>query len=141
MDYENQWTYKEAGVTDLDMIGNVGFVYLITNLKTNRKYIGKKRFWFVKTRTVKKKKKREKVPSDWKEYYGSNKELQADVEALGLHQFKREVLYMCKTLGECTYWEAYEQFVRHVLLRPDQYYNGWIQCKVSCSHISKIILP
>jgi hypothetical protein len=136
MDYDNPWTYNGTHVTDADSIGLVGFVYLIENLETGRKYIGKKRFFFTKTRTVKKKKKREKVPSDWKEYYGSSKELQADIDVLGPAKFSRTILYMCTTLGECSYYEAYEQFVRGVLL-TDDYYNGWISAKVSTSHLPK----
>ena len=53
----------------------VGFVYLITNIKTNRKYIGKKLAKFSKTTvktvklkngTKKKKKIRSKIDSDWR---------------------------------------------------------------------------
>jgi hypothetical protein len=136
MIYDNPWTYNGTHVTDADAVGLVGFVYLIENLTTGRKYIGKKRFFFTKTRTVKKKKKREKVISDWKEYYGSNKELQADVERLGGDMFSRKILYMCTTLGECSYYEAYEQFTCGVLL-SDDYYNGFIGCKISTSHLPK----
>lgn len=136
MEYTNPWTYNKSHVTDETAVGLMGFVYIITNKKTKRKYIGKKLFWFSKTRTLKGKKKREKVPSDWKEYYGSNNELKADIETLGAKNFKREILYLCKTKGECTYYEAYEQFAREVLL-TDDYYNGWIHCKVSISHLPK----
>lgn len=135
--YENPWTYNKANVTDQDAEGNVGFVYLITNKKTKRKYIGKKLFFFQKTRQVKGKKKRYKVPSDWKEYYGSNRELQEDIENLGTKYFKREILHICKSKGDCSYKEAYEQFVREVLLRED-YYNGIIQVKVHRKHVSKV---
>ena len=134
--YDNPWTYNKADVTDETASGYIGFVYLITNKKTKRKYIGKKLFWFTKTRTVKKKKKREKVPSDWKEYYGSNDELKAEVAKLGGKNFKREILYLCKTKGECNYYEAYEQFTRQVLL-CDEYYNAYIQCRINASHLPK----
>lgn len=136
--YDNPWTHGGAIVTDEDAVGNAGFVYLITNLDTDRKYIGKKRFWFVKTRTVKKKKKREKAISDWKEYYGSNKQLQADVVSLGSSRFKREIIRMCKTLGECSYYETSEQFSRQVLL-CDEYYNEFIGCRISISHIKHLV--
>lgn len=135
--YENPWTINDAPVTDETVEGYVAFVYIITNLETNRKYIGKKRLQFIKTRSVKKKKKRVKVPSDWKEYYGSNKELQADIEVLGQDKFKREILRLCKTLGESTYYEAAEQFSREVLLNPDAFYNEWIMCKIRRSHLPK----
>jgi hypothetical protein len=112
-------------------------VNLITNTFTNKKYIGKKRLQFTKTRSIKKKKKRVKVPSDWKTYYGSNKELQSDIEKHGEHSCKREILRLCKTLGESSYWEAYYQFTHEVLLKPDQYYNDWIMVKVRRSHLPK----
>ena len=140
MDYKNPWKFKGTSVTDATAADCTGFVYLITNKATGRKYIGKKLFWFTKTKTKtikgKKKKVREKISSDWKEYYGSNNELKADIEKLGTSKFKREVLYLCKTKGECTYYEAREQFLRDVLL-TDSYYNGWIHCKVSISHLPK----
>jgi hypothetical protein len=52
------WTYKGEIVED---IGNyIGFVYMITNLRTERKYIGKKNFYFSKTKQLKGKKKKER---------------------------------------------------------------------------------
>ena len=84
------WFYNNVEFTDVGEY--VGFVYLITNITNDRKYIGKKNFYFSKSRIVKGKRKRTKVESDWKNYYGSNKELQEDVETLGPHNFKREIL-------------------------------------------------
>jgi hypothetical protein len=136
MNYENAWKYNGGDVVDDTVEGYVAFVYEIINLTNNKKYIGKKRLFFTKTKMVKKKKKRVKVPSDWKEYYGSNKELQNDVETLGVHNFRRVVLRLCKTLGESSYYEAREQFTRDVLM-SDEYYNGWISVKVTRSHLPK----
>ena len=121
----------------------VGFVYLITNNKTGRKYIGKKLAKFSKTtyRTVKlkngnKKKKRikSKIDSDWLTYYGSNEELNKDVQTLGSENFTREILYYCNSKAECSYIEAREQF-RHQVLESDDYYNGQISVRVHGSHI------
>lgn len=114
-----------------------GFVYIITNILTNRKYIGKKLFWFKKTKQVKGKKKRHLVPSDWIEYWGSSKELQQDILAQGNQYFTREIIHLCKNKGECSYLEAKEQFDREVLMRPDEYYNDWIMCRVHRKHIQK----
>lgn len=121
----------------------VGFVYLITNNLSGRKYIGKKLAKFSKTtyRVVKlkngkkkKKKIRGKIDSDWKTYYGSSPELQRDVDALGAENFTREILYFCKSKAECSYVEAREQFARRVLESTD-YYNGIINCRIHGSHI------
>jgi len=128
------WKYKDIDFTE-EMIGDsYGFVYLITNLENNRKYIGKKLFWFSKTKQVKGKKKKYKVLSDWQTYYGSNDELKKDIELLGVDKFKREIIHLCKTKGECNYLEAKEQFTNCVM-EGDEYYNGWIMVKVSKSHI------
>ncbi len=121
----------------------VGFVYIITNVTNDRKYIGKKLAKFSRTtqRTVKlkngtkkKRKVRSKVDSDWQDYYGSSPELLKDVELLGKDQFRREILYYCKSKSECSYIEAREQFSRRVLESTD-YYNGHIQVRVHGSHI------
>ena len=121
----------------------IGFVYLITNTLSGRKYIGKKLAKFAKTtqRTVKlkngtkkKKKIRSKVDSDWRDYYGSSDELAKDIEQLGTANFTREILYYCKSKAECSYIEAREQFSRRVL-ESDEYYNGHIQVRVHGSHI------
>lgn len=72
------WTYRGLPF-DSSLIGkNVGFVYIITNLQTGKRYIGKKVFLFTK----RVKGKRTKVESDWREYYGSNEGLLGDVERL-----------------------------------------------------------
>jgi hypothetical protein len=96
------WIYKNLNFTE-DLIGDsYGFVYMITNLETGRKYIGKKLFYFSKTRQVKGKKKKFKVVSDWPTYYGSSEELQKDVVLYGKEKFKREIIHLCKSKGECS---------------------------------------
>ena len=121
----------------------VGFVYLITNLNNNRKYVGKKLAKFSRTKyktvtlkngTKKKKKIRDKIDSDWQEYYGSSNELNKDIELLGKEHFRRDILFYCKTKAECSYIEAREQFARQVL-ESDDYYNNNIMCRIHGSHI------
>ena len=111
-----------------------GYVYLITNTITGRKYIGKKLFWFRKTKVVKGKKKRLKVESDWRDYWSSSEEVKKDVDALGADKFIREILHICPNKGSCNYLEAREQMDRRVLETED-YYNGQIQCRVHRTHL------
>jgi hypothetical protein len=113
----------------------IGFVYKITNTLDNREYIGKKLFTFAKTRTVKGKRKRTRVESDWREYFGSNKALNDDVGTHGRESFKREILYLCETRGLCNYHEARLQFLLGVLEHPEKYYNRQIRVRVSSSHL------
>ena len=130
------WLFEGSEVENLPE-SCVGFVYLITNQTNGKKYIGKKNFYFTKTRTIKGKRKRSKVESDWQDYYGSNKELQADVELLGKENFKREILKLCKSKGEFGYYEAKYQFENNVL-ENDEYYNTWIMCRVHKKHLTFI---
>ena len=136
------WLYESQEIAALPE-DCVGFVYLITNKLTGRKYIGKKLAKFsrttyrvVKLKNGKKKRKkiRGKIESDWQTYYGSSPELTKDIEALGIDNFAREILYYCRSKSECSYIEAREQFARRVLESTD-YYNGHIQVRVHGSHI------
>lgn len=131
------WKYNNEIFTE-EMIGdNYGFVYIITNTTTNKQYIGKKFFYSTRTKQVKGKKKKLKVSSDWKTYYGSNVELQNDIKILGEENFQREIIHLCKSKGVCGYLEAKEQFNRNVL-ESDEYYNSWIMIRVRQSHLKGI---
>ena len=136
------WTYQGVLVEQLPE-DCVGYVYMITNIISGRKYIGKKLAKFSKTTTKtvklkngtkKKKKVRSKIDSDWQTYYGSSPELTKDIVALGAENFSREILFYCKSKSECSYIEAREQFTHRVLESAD-YYNGHIQVRVHGSHI------
>tara|TARA_B100002019_G_scaffold53432_1_gene45590 strand:+ start:471 stop:866 length:396 start_codon:yes stop_codon:yes gene_type:complete len=114
-----------------------GFVYMITELDTGKKYIGKKFFWKPKILPITKSRKRRvrtRVESDWRTYYGSNKEVQTLVESKGKNNYKREILRLCKSKGECSYYEAKLQFQYDVLL-SDEFYNEFIGCKIHSKHI------
>jgi len=133
------WLYenKEYNDTPEDY---QGFVYVITELDTNKKYIGKKNFWRPKILPKNSKRSRRvktKVDSDWREYYGSSKEVQILVERRGEDNFKREILKLCKSKGEMSYYEAKLQFDNDVLLRDD-YYNEFIGCKIHSRHVKNL---
>jgi hypothetical protein len=130
------WLYEDKIVEELPE-GYIGFVYCITNNTTNKKYIGKKLAQFKKTRPPlkgKRLKRRSVVESDWRDYWGSSDRLNADVELLGVENFTREILYLCKSKAEMSYLEAREQFERRVL-ESDEYYNGIINVRVGGSNI------
>ena len=140
------WLYENTTIEQLPD-DCVGFVYLITNNATGRKYIGKKLAIFSKTtyRVVKlnngnktRKKIRSKIESDWQLYYGSNIELNQDIERLGADNFTREILFYCNSKASCSYIEAREQF-NHRVLESDDYYNGQIVCRIHGSHIKNKI--
>jgi hypothetical protein len=138
------WFYQDNEVIDLPE-NIVGFVYQITNLTNNRKYIGKKLAKFSKTKTrvvklksgeKKKKKIRTKEESDWREYWSSSEELKKDVAQFGEENFKREILHYCYSKGSLSYMELREQMDNKVLESND-WYNGIIQVRIHKSHIKE----
>ena len=107
----------------------VGFVYKITNKINGKFYIGKKVFWNNrKTKLTKKEIAEQTGPgrkpthkvvtkeSDWLTYWGSNKDLLADIQELGMDNFERKILTLCKSKKELTYWEMHYQCKEEVLL-------------------------
>lgn len=131
------WYFEGKEFTQDDIGSWVGFVYLITDLENDKKYIGKKQFFNKKTLPPLKgmKKKRKKVTeSDWQDYFGSNEKIKALVEEHGRDRFKREILKLCRSTSEMTYWETKLQFQFDVLL-DDTFYNDYIQCRISGSHL------
>ena len=140
------WLFEGAEITDLPD-DKVGFVYLITNLDSGRRYIGKKlsKFSKVKYKVItqkngikKRKKIRSKIDSDWQTYWSSSPEVQADVKALGEDKFTREILYFADSKGSLSYLEAREQFARQALENPTNWYNGIIQCRIHRSHVVNV---
>lgn len=120
--------------------GAEGFVYIITDKSNGKKYIGKK--GLVSRRKLPplkgQKRRRTKVSeSDWQKYFGSSTEVQSLVKSLGPENFHREVIRICYSKGEMTYWEMYEQMLNHVLLKPDEYYNAFVGGKIHRNHVLK----
>lgn len=144
----NSWTYNDA-ILETIPDGCIGFVYRITNTINGKLYIGKKNFWAAHTtqKTVtlkttgekKKKKIRSKKESDWKTYHGSSDDVKRDVELLGAESFKRDILRLCTSKAELSYYEAKFQFEEDVLLKPELYYNKWISAKIHGSHLKNLI--
>lgn len=129
------WKYQGTEFTEEMIDKYVGYVYLITNKTNNRQYIGKKLFWFSKTRTIKGKKKKEKVLSDWQSYWSSSEELKKDVMELGEENFTREIIYLCSTKGTMSYLELREQMDNRVLENQKAWYNGFVGGKIHRSHV------
>lgn len=141
------WSYQGNPFDHSLIDGNMGYIYLITNTVSGRRYIGKKLFFFAKTSiktvtlkngTKKKKKIKSQVPSDWQDYWSSSDELKKDVESLGETNFTREILYLCKTKGMMGYLEAKLQFQHEVLEYPTEWYNRIVNCKIHAIHVKEL---
>jgi hypothetical protein len=114
--------------------GYYGFTYIITNLETNKFYIGKKAFIHNKKKKLTKKEIAEQtgpgrkattrvdqVDSGWKSYWGSSKELLADVKKLGEDKFERLILKFAKTKKQLTYYELESQILHNALFDSTSY--------------------
>ena len=125
------WLYRGKPFNAEDAENWVGFVYRITNTVNGKQYIGKKVFSFKRSKKIKNsiRKKRFQVVSDWETYYGSNKQLHEDIQKHGPEWFTREIIRLCKTKSECSYFELKEQMAVDAILRDD-YYNIWISAKI-----------
>ena len=134
--YDNPWYYRGDVFTSDDIGDHFGFVYLITNTSTGKMYVGKKFFWTNKPYQKNGKKKKRKVESDWKNYYGSNERLLAETAEDRSVCF-REILYLCKTRSQCAYYELREQVYRNVIF-DDQYYNNYIGTRLNGNAIKPL---
>lgn len=128
------WLYKTEKIDNINNIpkGSFGFVYLITNLTNGKMYIGCKTLFSRRKRkfgkreiaamTDKRLKKYEIVvkESNWLDYTGSNKQLNADI-AKG-HKIKKEILCFAVDKKNLTYLETKELFKNNVL-ETSQFYN------------------
>ena len=114
-----------------------GFIYLIENLVNGKKYIGRKYLTKAGYKTVNKKRKKIRVESDWVDYYGSSPALAKDIEIYGQDNFKRTILRLCKSRGECNYFETKYIFDVDAVL-DGNYYNNWVSCKVQASHVKAL---
>ena len=135
----NNWLwYLDDGSLEIfpeeQINGYYGFVYIITNLETNKFYIGKKAFIHNKKKKLTKKEIAEhtgagrkpttrvdQVDSGWKSYYGSSKELLADIKLLGEDKFERAILCLAKNKKQLTFFELSEQIIYGVLFTDTSY--------------------
>lgn len=127
MTYDNPWLFDERPFQSEDIGKYAGYVYCIRGPSLS--YIGRKYFWSIRKRPgAKKGQKRIRKESDWKDYYGSSTSLQEDVDRLGKHAFKREIISLHTTRGDVNYAETKLQFLLNVL-ESDEYYNDNILVK------------
>lgn len=130
------WYYQHKIIEQIDDLPNhehlEGFVYKIINLKTGKFYIGKKSLYHTRKKKISQRMKKQTgtrktyertvKESDWKDYYGSSKELLADIQKYGKKHFSREILELCCSKKYLSFCEIKYQMQLDVL--KNQSYNG-----------------
>ena len=129
-------THKWKSWDIIDPTKYYGFVYCITNEITGKFYIGKKAFFHNKKHKLTQKQLAEQTgpgrkpkfeviqsESDWQTYWGSNKQLLADIKQYGEENFTRWIYRQCKTKKQLTYYEMHYQCKYECLTSPTMSYN------------------
>jgi hypothetical protein len=131
------WLFQGREVTPEDLAGYKSFVYVITNTVNGKQYIGKKKLFFTRSKRLKNSKRRirEVKDSDWEDYYGSSDTVAKDIVCFGKEAFRREILHLCESPAKASYYEIKEQLLRDVLLKPVEFYNSFVGCKIHRSHV------
>ena len=126
MDY-GHWQFPD----EFEVDDWFGFIYRVTNISTDRQYIGRKQFHSHTRKIVKGRKNRKKVVKEgkWREYTTSSRMINEEIEQFGIDTFKFEIIKLCKTKGELSYYEAETQWAEQVLIArfddgTPKYYNG-----------------
>lgn len=139
------WWYEGKIITDIsDMPENTyGFIYEVLHKPTDRKYLGKKVLFFERnvkigkreTEALKEERKAKgiggRVPakkkvikeSDWKDYYGSHKDIVQLVKEGKQFEFERKILTFVPNKKLLTYYECKYLFIKEVLEERNNYIN------------------
>ena len=139
------WTHKTHPVVGIENMpkDTYGFIYQVTHIPTGKKYIGKQVLFFERNKRLGKKalealkeerrqkgikgrtplKQKIKKESDWKTYYGSQKEILELVKNGKHDEFKREILQYVPSKKLLTYYECKYLFIREVIENRDGYIN------------------
>ena len=132
------WTYNGSPITDISDFpkDTFGFIYIVQNIETNKSYIGKKVLYHNKKVKLGKKEVAELTgvgrkptskivtkESDWKTYYGSNKEVMDLIKSGKQDIFSRKILQVVNSKKLLTYYETQALFTYKVLEHPESFYN------------------
>jgi len=131
------WTYKGKEFKSEDIDKAFGFIYIITDTESGKKYIGQKHFWSKKTVQKNKIKKKVKCESDWKRYTSSSEILKKQDKV----KLKKEILFLCISKGQMNYVETLVQMDLRVLEDQATWLNGIVNMRCHHTHhkIEKII--
>tara|TARA_B100000780_G_scaffold272928_1_gene235822 strand:+ start:2034 stop:2519 length:486 start_codon:yes stop_codon:yes gene_type:complete len=133
------WIYKNNEIDDITQFpdNTYGFVYINRHIPTGKSYIGKKILQFTKKVKLGKKEiaalgavvgrkpsyKLSVKESDWKNYYGSQKDIKKLLVEGKKDEFERTILKCVRTKKQLTYFELKYQMLYQVLEKPSEFFN------------------
>ena len=133
------WIYKTISMEDITQFPEktFGFVYMTTHKPTGKSYIGKKVLFHNQKKKLGKKElaalagivgrrpsyKLVVKESDWKIYYGSQKDIKQLLLEGKKDEFERTILKVVETKKQLTYFEIKYQMLYQVLEKPDEFFN------------------
>lgn len=133
------WIYNNQEIEDITQFpdNTYGFVYINRHKPTGKSYIGKKILQFTKKAKLGKKELAKLAgivgrrpsyklivkESDWKTYYGSQKDIRQLLTDGKKDEFERTILKMCPNKKSMTYFELKYQMLYQVLEKPDEFFN------------------
>lgn len=126
------WIYKGKPIESIEDIPDpkaIGFIYIIRQLSTGKKYIGRKLLTKSSRKTVKGKTKKSRTESDWKDYWSSSPELKQLIKDVGEQDFTREILVFVSSRGMLAYAEELSLYMVGAL-ESDEWFNNNIRAKI-----------
>jgi len=119
----SHWVCYKSGKFFIPNEDKFGFVYVITNTKNKKAYVGCKQYYSTGKKKIKHK---------WETYTGSSKYLNEDIEKIGKKYFLFEVIAEYKNKRSLRYYEAYYQIKWNVLTAKIEgsdepaFYNSYV---------------
>lgn len=130
------WLFEGEELQDDQIPDNaIGFIYLITQKSTGRKYIGRKMLTSSAGRKkVGNRTKKVRKESDWRDYWSSSPELKSYITEHGLDDFVREILVFVTSKGSLA---AAEEMALYMVgaLESDDWWNSNIRSKIYTSWV------
>tara|TARA_B100000212_G_C27237636_1_gene474418 strand:- start:244 stop:747 length:504 start_codon:yes stop_codon:yes gene_type:complete len=132
------WTFQGRLITDISDMpkGTYGFIYEVRHKPTDTRYIGKKVLYFERNKRLGKRalqalreerkakgiggrvplKQKIRTESDWKDYYGSQKEImELSKKDIASENWEKRILEFVPNKKLLTYYETKHLFINNVL--------------------------
>jgi hypothetical protein len=124
------WTYNNTELKQEDIPEYaIGFIYRITYIPDDTWYIGRKNLKKTSYKTIKGKKKKVLVDSDWMIYNSSSDQLKDMLKEYEEDKFKKEILLFTESASQTLYAEECLLYRTNAIL-DDKCLNNNIRAKV-----------